>query len=151
MSMANDAPLLDLATLVDPVHVRIDGALYELHRPDRLSIAQLAEVERLRPQIAQLEQFRGGTVGTLSDEDLATAAVAIARVCEIVLAAPADVQARLSDVQRVAILQAFTELSSRPARRAAGATRRTAGARSTTGATSPRGSRASTAALRRTG
>jgi hypothetical protein len=143
-------PLLDLTTLVDPRYVRIDGVLHELRRPDQLSIAQIAELEQLRPQMAQLQQLQGAT--TLSGEDLATAVQAMVRLCAIVLAAPAAVQARLSDLQRLAVLQAFMQLSA-PPRLAPGAARGTVSAvgRRSTGASSRRGSRASTAALRPTG
>jgi hypothetical protein len=84
--------------------VRIDGTEYELYSPDRLTLVQLAELERLRPWIAKLQVL---DAAALSEGGLATASQAVARLCQIVLAAPADVQARLSDAQRVMILNTF--------------------------------------------
>lgn len=95
---------LDFSTQQAPAYVRIDGTEYELYSPDRLTLVQLAELERLRPWIAKLQVL---DAAALSEGGLATASQAVARLCQIVLAAPADVQARLSDAQRVMILNTF--------------------------------------------
>lgn len=138
------APVLDLATLLDPIRVRIDGTLYALHRPDALSLSQVARVDALRPDFEALRSSSASF--TLTLDQLKTLESVLAEMCLVVLDAPADVQARLSDPQRIAIIQAFTQLP--PPRQTAGAVPL---APKSTGARSSRGSRASTAARRRTG
>jgi hypothetical protein len=100
------APVLDLTTLVTPIHVRIDGTLYELRRPGTLSLEALAQVDLLRPKVVELQARLPADSAVVLDalEGL------LVGLCALVLVAPADVQARLSDEQRIAILQAFQTL-----------------------------------------
>src|SRR5688500_16166781 len=97
--------VLDLSTLVDPTHAQIDGAFYVLRHPESLSLFQLKRVETYMPRIGALLQQDHNTA-----EEEAEVARLLDVVCRDVLDAPPEVHARLSDVQRLAIVDAFTKL-----------------------------------------
>jgi hypothetical protein len=137
------APVLDLTTLVTPIFVRIDGELYELRRPGALSLEEIARIDLLRPQVLELQAKLAEA--SSADVDVLNLSRLLVALCAIVLAAPADVQARLSDQQRLAILQAFQSLPApQPPTTAARTPRRRA---RPIGARSSRASRASTGAV----
>lgn len=138
-------PVLDLSTIVDPIHVRIDDVLYTLRRPEALSLEHLVQFDALRAAFADLQQT---PPATLAPNQLAVLNDVIVHMVSIVLEAPVEVLARLSDAQRLAVVQAFTQLPASH-RSKPGARRRAS--RSPTGATSSRASRGSTVVHRLTG
>ncbi|MFQ5775865.1 MAG: hypothetical protein ACE5GS_15185 [Kiloniellaceae bacterium] len=115
-------PLLDLSTAIERPTVLIDGASYEILCPDELSILDL---QRLMADGRKIDAIV--RKDELSDEDVATLSRLLATLSErILVGAPADVRARLSDQQRLRVAEVFTQLPGWHAR-----------ARPATGAQSP--------------
>lgn len=137
------ATVLDFSTApTETAHVAIDGVLYPILHPDQLSIAQIKRMEREAPELGRLMQL-----DELTPEQEAEIDRLLQSACATVLEAPEDVRARLSDAQRIAVIEAFTQLrTAKP--QATGAMR--AASRSTGANTSP-DSNGSTAATRRGG
>lgn len=100
-----DPITLDFITLHEGPPVKIDGQLYHLRHPDALSIAHLKQMERIGPRAGELLQ-----AADLDDAQIGELDALLQRTGAIVLDAPADVQARLSDLQRIQILHAFSRL-----------------------------------------
>lgn len=138
-------PVLNLDTLLPSATVRIDGIKHELRSADQLSLLELRRFEQLRRQMNLLL-----AKDELSAEDEAHVSRLADQQCRIVLGAPADVHARLTDVQRMHVISAFLELPGRT--RQGTAANPTAAARParSTGAKPSRSSSASTTARRRT-
>jgi len=103
-------PTLNLQTLVDRPTVAIDGVAYPLRATDEFSILEferhLADAQRL-PVLTR----RGLE---LSDEEALELCALLDRYCRRVLTAPAEVQARLSDVQRLQVVSVFLRLLGSP-------------------------------------
>lgn len=139
-------PLLDLSTLdpVDRPFILIDAVRYEYNVPADFGIQALNRLDQMVAAVNAM-QPRPDASGTLSEEDATALSAALLTVVQHVLRAPAEVIEKLTDVQRLAIVAAFTPAS--PAGPAKRQTPRTRPPR--TGATSSRASRASTG--RRTG
>jgi hypothetical protein len=143
--MATDN-VLDLNTIVEKLHVRIDGVPHHFSHPDALTLQGHLRMERIGPRMgALLEAVAAGATTDADDQELA---LLLDEGCRLVLDAPDSVHAKLLDTHRVLILDAFTQL--RLKGRAAEATLKTK-ARPRRGVKSSPGSSASTAALRRTG
>lgn len=138
------APVLDLSTVADPRHVRIDGVLHTLRDPDALSLGQTTWMERNGPRLGELLQ----RADELTDEEDEEASTLLELAIRNVLDAPEEVKAKLTVVQRVHVLNAFTTLRS-DKRRPAGAS--APAARRRIGASTSRGSNGSTAATSRGG
>lgn len=134
------APILDLETLVEPRHVRIDRQNYVLRGVDELPIAVIKRLQIDGPRLGTLME-----ADQLADGEEAEMARLLGALVDVVLDAPAEVRARLSDVHRMQIAQAFTQLRSSQ-RLATGAAPE---AKSQTGSRSPRGSSGSMAARTR--
>jgi hypothetical protein len=140
------APLLVLKTLVPEHAVLINGSSYWIRPSAALSLRESVIVERVLPRIATLM-----TKEELTEEDDLEASTLLKQVCAIVLEAPADVQATLSDLQRFQVFVAFTPLRSKLIPPMTGATAATATQESATGASGSRGSARTTAARRKAG
>lgn len=132
------APILDLSTLApERPTVVINRQPYELRMPDDFGLIELARYERLMHE-SQAIQNRKSKAPITVDEAQKLSTV-LAEAVQLVLQAPADVLAELSDWNRIAILEAFT-----PAVTGAATPRKKPRSRSTSGRSS-RASRASTA------
>lgn len=134
-------PLLELSTL-DPAtrsHILIDGARYDLLAPADFGLVALNRLDRMVDEVNAM-MARAKTDAALSDDEASHLTEILKTVVGEVVRAPSDVMARLTDVQRLAILQAFTPASSMAVR-----TKRPNRATRRTGASSSRVSRASTA------
>lgn len=122
---ASRSPVLSLSTLSEGLPIKIDGQTYEIRHPNMLSLGAILRFEALRPRILPL----------LEKEDLSEAegeelSRLLATVTEMFLDAPPDVRGRLTDQQRVLVMQAFVQLRSTRTTPTAGATtRRRNGAR----------------------
>lgn len=138
---ARPDPVLDLSTLHEGAPIRIDGRLYHILSADALSLRALKQLETLAPRVGVLLQR-----ADLVDADAEECSDGLARICTLILDAPPEVQARLSDQQRVRVMEAFTQLRSSRAATPAGANTTASAGRKR----SP-GSRGSTAARPRTG
>lgn len=90
-----------------PHQVQIDGQRYALRWRDELSVQDRSRLEGLRPRVAELE----ARLGTLSDPELGEYIAAIRFASSVMLAAPADVQAKLSDAQVALVLEAFATMN----------------------------------------
>jgi hypothetical protein len=98
-------PILDLTTnIVRPV-VRIDGAAYELRVADDLSLLEYKILERLCPRAGDLL-----IQDTLTDAEGAELSRLLDEACRLALVAPDAVHAKLKDVARARVFDAFTEL-----------------------------------------
>ena len=144
--MADRSPLLTLATLVDHPTVVIDGTPYALKPPDALPLLGYHRFRRMSQRLVilwnqeEITEPEGVELEQLFDG-----------FCRIVLDAPAEVQSRLTDVQRLEIYQAFLALP-QASLRAVGARLKTGTlAMSQTGARSSRGSRGSMGRVRARG
>jgi fatty acid/phospholipid biosynthesis enzyme len=132
--------LLDIATITAPAAaVSIDGERYALLSVAALPLASIQRIQRDGPRLGELLKIEEKTPNQTTETSQL-----LRSVCELVLEAPADVHARLSDVHRVAIIHSFMQLQSTPVNRP-----RT-GVLST-GAKSSRGSNGSTVARRKRG
>lgn len=106
------APLLSLSTPNRPF-LTIDGQPYELAVPDDFG---LVEVNRLQGILARLNAIRP-RADELSEAEVASL-VEILRVgAALTLRAPAEVLERLTDRQRLAIIDAFATASTNRATR----------------------------------
>jgi hypothetical protein len=98
-------PVLTLDTVTQGMPIRIDDTLHELLHPEQLSLGAIQRIERMAPRVAALLQTPERT-----EEQERDLSQALREVCATVLQAPADVHARLTDQQRVRIVEAFTQL-----------------------------------------
>jgi hypothetical protein len=104
-------PVLDLATIVAPgAFLKINGESYYFRSVDALSLKQISILKRDGPRLGNL-LIRADNL--TEDEEKETTQL-LQAFCSTVLDAPADVQARLHDSQRVAIVEAFTKLWPKP-------------------------------------
>lgn len=134
--------ILDLNTLVpDRPIIRIDGADYECRVKDDFGIEDLTRLERLKERYNTL-------VGkeSFTDEEGRWVSEGLREFTAMVLTAPPEVQSKLTDNHRLAVVQAFlaasgVQLPPVPANRAAKRTQ----------AKSSRSARGSTAAIRSDG
>lgn len=140
-------PLLSLDTLTDRDQVAIDGTSYDLLKPEQLSLVSYNRIAPILTRFQALMEMK-----TLTDGESEELAQILDRVCRECLQAPPEVQARLTDEQRLQIVVAFAGLSQllRRLLRALPETPLTtpATASPTTGAKRFRGSAASTRARR---
>lgn len=135
-------PVLTLSTIdTAGVPIQIDGRRYQTRHPDALSLRAIKQLERLAPRLGGLLQQ-----DDLSEAEELELSTGLAEVCRLVLDAPDEVIARLTDQQRVRVMEAFMALrmpSSPPP--APGADTRVA--RPSRGRPSSRASRGSMAAM----
>ena len=126
-------PLLDFTTLApDRPTVRIDGIEYELALLDDFGIREQARLAGLLRQAAALEteveampaleptgnaatDAALATLGPLSDDQAERVAAFIDQVVGVILHAPAEVRARLSEPQKRLIIVTFMPTVQRPA------------------------------------
>jgi hypothetical protein len=133
-----DTPILDIATITAPAaFLKINRVRYFFRSVDALSLKQIAILKRDGPRLGNL-LIRAEE---LTDDESTETSHLLDAFCMIVLDAPADVQAKLHDQQRVAIVEAFTKLWPTPTLASAPTTRA-----NRTGAKRSLGSNASTAA-----
>ena len=100
-------PTLVLSTLLRGAPITIDGERYQVRHPDALALMQLKRVEIAAPRLGHLLQ-----TPTLTDDEERELSALLVAVCQDVVDAPEAVTAKLTDPQRVAILQVFTQLRS---------------------------------------
>ena len=96
--------VLDLDTLTERDTVSVDGVHYELTNPGELS---LVDHHRCGKWGARVEQLYNG--GAVTDEAVAELSHLLDLLCRLVLrTVPDEVHARLTDVQRLQVAQAFS-------------------------------------------
>lgn len=95
-------PILDLDTLTPPPSVRIDGHDYVLKVLDGLTLLEHNRLQQVQPRLSVLLDL-----AVPSEGELRELAVLLDAVCRLVLEAPDEVQRRLNDPQRMAVVLAF--------------------------------------------
>lgn len=131
--MATVKPLLDLATFSSNnfPRIRIDGKLYILTPPYALPQVTLSELSTIGQAVSGF-----GDIRRLKPKKAKEVSALLDRICRLILQAPPAVQAKLSDLQRIQVANAFTSLPVKNALRTTGSpytrSRRT-GARSSRG------------------
>lgn len=135
------APILAIDTL-ETHQVAVDGALYPLRVAGQLSVLEHTRMARLSPRLDALIAKEP----VLTDDEAVELSDLLRDVCALILGAPPEVQARLSDPQRLEVAMVFTALSRgmRPTRES-----QTGQSTPSTGATVPRDLRGSTRGPRR--
>ena len=147
--MADRAPLLNLDSLTEHPTVVIDDVQYALTPPDCLPILSYHRIHRRGPRLFELF---GKVNEDLTDAEGQELEQILDELCREVLEAPAEVHTRLTDVNRMAIYQAFLELPLTGLQMVGRATTEaTTETKKRTGARSSRGSRASTEATQSAG
>jgi len=146
-----ETPVLDLATLVERPTIAIDGCRYEILSHDELTAVDLHLFEAAGRRI---EALMGSE--ELPEADQEALRRLIVKTSErVMVGVPPEVAAKLSDTQRLAVLEVFTQLPALKVATKMMATGAAAtGAKSagkgrrgkSTGGKRPRGSSASTAA-----
>jgi hypothetical protein len=131
--------VLDFSTIVTGLPIRIDGELYEIRHPDSLPLGVIKRLEAQAPVLGALLQRTDLTKAEEQD-----ASALLRQMVSDVMNAPEDVQQRLHEQHRLMVLEAFTQLR-------ATKNQTTPGANANPGMKLSRGSRASTAARRKSG
>ena len=141
--MADPDTTLSFSTLHEGLPITIDGQPYQIRHPDSLTLGALKDLELLAPRLGVLLQRPN-----LTPQEEKQLSTGLAKVCQLALDAPAEVQARLTDAQRLKVVEAFTQLrpATRPLTGATTAMRPAPGGRK-----SSRGSSASTGDRRPSG
>jgi len=104
------APLLNLDTFIERASVVIDGTAYALKNRGELSLLADRRFGKLSDRFNALWVLEDPT--PTDEQELARV---LTTMCEMVLEAPAEVQAKLFEEQRLAVVTAFIELRRRPA------------------------------------
>ena len=100
----NQKPLLELSTLVpDRPFFTIDGKRYELAVLQDFGLVQLAQLQHLQDRIGTLQ----ATTQPTSEEAEQLAATLDEAVTLLVRALPSEMRAKLTDRQKIEILQVF--------------------------------------------
>jgi hypothetical protein len=101
-----DKNILDLTTETDRPVVTIDGIAYPLRTARDLTLQDFKSLERLSIRTSELMT----RARSLSKDENRELAIRLKDVAKIALDAPANILAKLSDVQRVMVFKVFTEL-----------------------------------------
>lgn len=101
---------LDLSTQRERPKVRIDGVEYELVRPDDLTVSQALWLEKIAPKVDRLaKEIRDQGFDEAKAEELGRE---ILKVSDIILGeVPAEVRARLTEMQKLIVIQAYIAVS----------------------------------------
>lgn len=99
---APQKPRLSIVTTLPALTVEIDGVNYEVSHPDGLSLPKLRRAEMGLPRVSHLIQLADpNDVQEQELHDLLTS------LTEQVLGAPKTVIARMTDAQKLAVLEVF--------------------------------------------
>lgn len=109
--MANPIPVLDLNTLTERPLVAIDGLTYPLRAVEDFSILEH------QTHVGQVQRFAAlMNIPALTATEETELAALLKSYCQRVLAAPPEVHAKLSDVQRLQVVMTFVRLLGLPGR-----------------------------------
>ncbi len=133
--------LLDLKTLIEQPTIKVDGSQYEILHPDQLGIL---DFQRLSTMAVRLNTL--GKKSDTSDDEAAELVTIIEDLTDrIMVGVPADVRAKLTEAQRLAVAEVFMTIpraqtrTTRKKRRAqasrSGGSRSRSGAKGSTAAT----------------
>jgi ribosomal protein S13 len=99
-------PILSLDTLAEQRSVRIDGVDYPLRSPGQVSLVAYHKIGRHSRDIARM--LDETSAADLSDDQVERLSKALSEAVTLMLDAPTEVLARLSDTHRLSILNCFT-------------------------------------------
>lgn len=102
------AKLLELDTLTQRDHIRIDGASYEMRNVDELSLYEVHRLEQQGMRASELME-RVDDLGENEDAEFDALTHSLIDLCIVDL--PADVRTRLTQQQRFRIIEVFTQRS----------------------------------------
>lgn len=109
-------PLLDLTSLIERPKILIDGDTHEMASPEELSVIEIQQVASLGRRLDQQLKQDGAAQGkVISDTLNAIIAIVLAPV-------PEAVRAKLSDPNKLSVIEVFTMLSHARKTQLAGAT-----------------------------
>lgn len=109
-------PLLELDSLIERPKIKIDGELYEIAAPEELSVIDTQRVASLGRRLDNLLKQEGAAQAKILQDTLGD-------IIAIVMSpVPADVRARLSDGQKMSVVEVFSMLSLARKTQLAGAT-----------------------------
>lgn len=140
--------ILDLKTVTQKFHITIDGKPFELRPPGMLPLAQTIRAEELVPEIFAVSMRMKRSRKGFSRDDIDRFAGLLMEFCALVVDAPPEVLATLSDTQRLQIVEVFMKLPLSTTRPTVEAARLAKTSGPSTTATSFRGSPGSTRARR---
>jgi len=98
--------ILELSTLTERSTVTIDGKAYELINPEGLSIVDTNRVGKWGMRVQELYR----DLENRSEEEIQELASLLDRLCRLLLPAPDEVHARLTDNQRLSVATVFIAL-----------------------------------------
>lgn len=131
--------LLDLSTIHEHPKIRIDGKLYEMLTGDDLGIRDIAEFQAIAKSAEKLQD------GDLSPDEAGEIAIMIdGMIRSITVGLPDNLREKLTDFQKIKIIEVFSDAVTEQ-------TGRTATAKKSTGEKSSPASNDSMAATPRTG
>lgn len=140
-----DEPILELTTLVRRPKIAIDGERYEIRSPDELSVLDHQRLASLGTRLQKL--MDKAELTTPEEKELGELIPTIS--AKIMVGVPIAIAARLSDEQRLKVIEVFTSLLPEQLAGLVEAINRQAQRR--TGESSAHGSSVSTAARRERG
>ncbi len=98
--------LLDLTTLIEQPTIKIDGVTHEIMHPDQLGIL---DFQRLSAMAVRLALLTGKP--DIDDGEAAELVKIIEDLSDrIMVGVPADVRAKLTEVQRIAVAEVFMKI-----------------------------------------
>ncbi len=103
-------PALDLDALVERRFVRFAGGEYDLLNPEEVSILDYHRIVRQAHRISSMMGDGDGAAERMSDEDVRELSNALDQAVRLILRAPDDVVAKLSDLNKLAIIGVFSTL-----------------------------------------
>lgn len=98
-------PVLSLDTFVDRRFITIDGERYELRNPGEFSIL---DYHRMGVRAGRVDALMAE--GELAEEQVQELESLLNDGCRSVLIAPDEIHRKLTDVQRLKVIEAFTHL-----------------------------------------
>lgn len=99
------ASTLNFRTIKGGSPITIDGRSHSIRHPEALPLADYKTLETTLPRLGHLM-----VKAKLATAAAAEASLLLADVIDVILDAPEDVRAKLTDVQRVLILDVFMKL-----------------------------------------
>jgi len=102
-------PLLNLDTLVEHRTVLIDGTEYDLLNVEEVSILEYHRISKQSERVAAMMADQA-----MTDKQAEELASLLDELCKFVLKAPAEVHAKITDLNKLRVLEAFTNLQRAP-------------------------------------
>lgn len=102
-------PVLSLTSVTDGPFIVFDKRRYDLRDPNALPLGVLKKFQRIAPRISDLAELEDPT-----DEEAQELSDLLAYFTSKAVDAPPDIQKKFTDVQRLMVMQVFTQLRPTP-------------------------------------